>query len=81
MFTNFHIQHRDYPNKKWVICSICQKDDPINAKLQLTGKRPPTTQMKRHIENYHKHLVDDKEQGTSGINDSADVKVGAPYGR
>ena len=28
-------QHKDYPKVRWVICSICQQEDPEKAKREV----------------------------------------------
>ena len=45
-------QHKDYPTVRWVMCSICEENDPRGAKQEMTGSGT-TTGLKRHIEMMH----------------------------
>jgi len=41
-------QHKEYPKVRWVICSICQQEDPDKAKREVPISGT-TTPLQRHI--------------------------------
>ena len=45
-------QHKEYPIVRWVLCSICEENDPRGAKQEMTASGT-TTGLKRHIEMMH----------------------------
>ena len=41
-------QHKEYPKVRWVICSICQQEDPDKAKREVPISGT-TTPLQHHI--------------------------------
>jgi len=66
VFTKLLIQHEDFPDKAWVICSLCQKQDERNAKMFINDSQT-TTQMLRHLKDTHKEVSSNKKQKGSNL--------------
>jgi len=70
------LQHKDYPIKRWVICTICQNENVKRAKIQLP-ETAPTTQLNRHIKAFHRTISGNEDEGVLVENiKEMDEKVG-----
>ena len=54
-------QHVDYPKVRWVICSVCENENPKNARKEVPVGGT-TTGLKRHIELQHPNKIPGNKQ-------------------